>query len=288
MEFKRKIYPVNGINLSVIEEGIDGPVIIFLHGFPEYSEAWKDQILYFRSKEFRIIAPDQRGYNLSDKPSKVSSYKTEILAQDLKSLIEVVTSDKVFIVGHDWGAAVAWRFATLFPTLVAKLIIINVPHPSVMKSTLMKNPRQMMKSWYIAFFQIVYVPEQILKAFRFKFLSEMLLKSSNAGTFTEEDIQQYKKAWNQPGAIRGMINWYRAALRSKPLPQSKIKVPTLILWGAKDLALVEEMAKESLKYCENGYLQIFPDATHWVYHEKKEEVNKSIYEFINSDATIGN
>lgn len=284
MEYNYRIYHVNGINLNVIDEGGKGlPVIVFLHGFPEFSYGWKNQIPFFLNKGYRVIVPDQRGYNLSDKPANVSAYKTDQLVKDIIELIKLSGSGKVYLVGHDWGAAIAWRMAIQFPELIYKLVIINVPHPMVMKETLKKNPRQMLKSWYIAFFQIPLLPEKLLSAFQYKFLSQMLLRSSAKGIFTPEEIEKYKKAWKRKGALKGMINWYRAALRfdrSSSQTDQKVKIPTLIQWGVQDLALVEDMAKGSLKYCEKGSLKIYPDATHWIHHEKIEEVNRSIYEFI--------
>jgi pimeloyl-ACP methyl ester carboxylesterase len=284
MTEKSKFYDVNGIRMHVVEKGSKGqPVLVFLHGFPEFWYGWQHQIAYFTEKGYRVLLPDQRGYNLSSKPKEIKAYLVSELARDIAQLIEAVGEKQVYLVGHDWGAAVAWAMAYLYPQLITRLIIINVPHPKVFFRTLRSDPSQMLRSWYIGFFQIPFIPEKLISLRNFQMLQNSLLNSSYTGTFTKADIGQYIQAWQQQNAIPSMINWYRAAVRYRNpavLFNHKIDVPTLILWGEKDRFLKKEMAIKSLSYCQKGKLYLIPDATHWVHHEKSQLVNELIAEFI--------
>lgn len=276
-----KLYHVNGLNLHVIDQGnADLPIIIFLHGFPEFWYSWRKQVPFFLKHGYRVVVPDQRGYNLSEKPKKVRDYAVENLVKDILELIREISRDKIYLVAHDWGAAVAWRIASQNPELLIKMVIINLPHPSVMRETLKKNPVQMMKSWYIAFFQLPFIPETFLQFANFKLLEMTLLKTSSKGTFTKEDITEYKRAWQNRGTVTSMLNWYRAIkYRTKSSIKSPvISIPTLIIWGEKDAALDKSMAKKSLKYCSDGKLISLPDATHWAHQDKSELVNQKILE----------
>jgi pimeloyl-ACP methyl ester carboxylesterase len=284
MSGNSKIYSVNGVELHVVEKGSKGqPVLIFLHGFPEFWYSWHHQIDYFASRGYRVLAPDQRGYNLSSKPGSVQAYQVKELVKDIAALIGATGERQVHLVGHDWGAAVAWAMAYFYPELIARLIIINVPHPKVFFETLRSDVGQMRRSWYIGFFQIPGLPENIIRLGHYKLMQNSLQKTSYAGTFTGADLKQYRQAWQQKNALRSMINWYRAAVRYRNPAATfthKINMPTLILWGEKDKFLKKEMARKSLKYCQNGQLYYIPDATHWVHHEKPTLVNELIEDFI--------
>ena len=278
-------YKTNGITLNVMEDGpVDAPVILFLHGFPEFSYGWRKQIAYFAEKGFHVVAPDQRGYNLSSKPVGIKNYALSELMKDMVGLIEALTSHslekKVTLVGHDWGAAVAWSLATFYPQLFSKVVIINVPHPVVMMKEM--NFRQLLRSWYMLFFQLPLIPEFFLGRRRFNALASSLQKTSIPATFSDEEIEQYRVAWGQPGTLTAMINWYRA-LRCKDKKshaQSQIELPLLILWGKKDQFLGSYLAEASLTKCKDGKIIYFEDATHWVHLEKAAEVNLAILNFI--------
>lgn len=279
-----RMYAVNGINLHVIEKGEKGwPVLLFLHGFPEFWYGWHNQIDYFVARGYRVIVPDQRGYNLSSKPKRLSSYRITALAEDIAGLIKATGKDKVFITGHDWGGAVAWTMAYLYPDMIRKLIIINMPHPRVFFKTVRSDLSQVMRSWYIGFFQIPRLPEKVLGLYQYKMLQNSLQRTSLPGTFSPADLRHYRAAWQQKDALHCMIKWYRAAMRHRnPLAtyHRKTEVPLLLIWGQKDKFLKKEMATQSLAYCQNGHLHTFPDATHWVHHEKSDEVNVLIEGFI--------
>ena len=258
----------------------DGPVVVLLHGFPEFWYGWRSQMEPLAAAGFRVIVPDQRGYNLSSKPARVASYALTELVSDLIAIADQLSQPRIFLAGHDWGAAVAWSVALLFPQRVAKLAVLNVPHPSVMRRFLMTQPRQMLKSWYMFFFQLPWLPEALFSAFNFGIGARSLVHSSRPGTFSSEDLEQYRVAWSQPGALTAMINWYRALFRSRAkFSDRTVRVPTRILWGERDAFLLPEMARESLRYCTDAELFTFADASHWLQHEEPARVSESLIEF---------
>jgi pimeloyl-ACP methyl ester carboxylesterase len=282
-ELEHQVVRINGIQLHVVTAGKkEGPLILFLHGFPEYWVSWKRQIEHFASLGYRVLAPDQRGYNLSDKPLGIQSYNIDQLAADVVGLIAWAGRERAVIAGHDWGAAVAWWTALKYPEKIEKLVICNVPHPLVMKKNLSSNWAQMKRSWYIFFFQIPFLPEKFLARDRFQRLMFSLQKTSLPGTFSTQDLEGYREAWQRPGALTAMVNWYRAALRNVPatLQSYLILVPTLIVWGERDKFLGKEMAAQSLDLCKNGRLELIPEATHWVHHEKPQRVSQLIESFL--------
>lgn len=261
----------------------DGPVIVLLHGFPEFWYAWQRQIEPLAAAGFRVIVPDQRGYNMSGKPPGVAPYALPRLVSDVIAIADQLEHERIFLAGHDWGAAVAWSLAILHPQRVARLVILNVPHPSVMTRYLRTRPRQMLRSWYMFFFQIPSLPEAIFSARNFWLGTRTLLRSSRSGTFSIADLEQYRAAWAQPGALTATINWYRALFRSvRGFPDAMVRVPTRILWGERDAFLVAEMAQESLRYCAQGELVRFPKASHWLQHEEPARVSELLIEFFRS------
>lgn len=288
LEHKRIL--TNSIHLHVVYAGPeDGNVVILLHGFPEFWRGWIKQIEPLVKAGFRLIVPDQRGYNLSDKPKGVSAYHIESLAQDILGLIDSVGREKAIIVGHDWGAAVAWHLASHHPDRVEKLAILNVPHPAVMVRYLRSNFDQLRKSWYMFFFQIPRLPEWLVGRNNAKGAVELLRRSGTPGTFSDQDLIHYREAWSQPGALTAMINWYRSVFRNgfatsmgKPETLPEIRVPTLMLWGKQDVALSAKMAQLSIDLCKEGRLIIFEDATHWVQHDEAEKVTQYLIDFFNS------
>ena len=303
--------PTNGIHLHAAIAGPEeGPLLLFLHGFPESWRAWERHLPFFAEAGYRVVAPDQRGYNLSDKPSDLESYVMNVLVQDVLGLIEALGRRQAVIIGHDWGAAVAWEVAERHPDRVDKLVVMDVPHASVMKAHLLRNPKQMLSSWYMAFFQLPRVPELLLRARGHAVLCRVLTATSRPGTFSEGQIASYREAWSQPGALTSMLNWYRS-IRVGILPpgaqvndgtlvderdqaeaservtkkkedpaQPRIQTPTLILWGKLDSAVRYEMAFDSAKLCAHPQLEIFEHATHWLHHEEPVRVQKTVLKFL--------
>lgn len=283
MELEHRHIKTNGIYLHVIQAGPkSGIPVLLLHGFPEHWRCWIRQIPTLVKAGFRVIAPDQRGYNLSDKPKGIKSYRVDELVKDIIGLIDALEYEKVNLVGHDWGAVVAWMLAHQHPERLQHLGILNVPHPLVMRRFLQRDFEQMRRSWYAMFFQIPWLPELGMRMNNWRSAVLALRGSGLTHTFTNEDIEKYKEAWSQPGAMTSMINWYRAATRYfLQLPaEMHIKVPTLMMWGMKDFALSHRMARPSIDHCDNGRLIFFPDATHWIQRDAAEDVNQHLIDFV--------
>ena len=279
----------NNINLHVMTDGPEnGTAVFLLHGFPEFHYGWKKQIPALVESGFRVIVPDQRRYNLSDKPKGISAYDVDILAKDILGLFDHFGIQKAKLVGHDWGAVVAWTVAINYPERVEKLAILNVPHPDVMTDFVLNNSAQRKKSWYVFFFQIPWFVEWMLGKNNFEYLAQMLTRSGRKNTFTEADVVEYKKAWSQKGALTGMVNWYRAVMRRglrsafsrKKSSARRVHVPTMMLWGRRDVALSSEMAQPSIDLCDQGELTFFEKSTHWVQHDASEEVNQKLIDFM--------
>ena len=276
---------INGIALHVVLAGpTNGEPLIFLHGFPEFWFGWRRQIDHFVTGGYRVIIPDQRGYNLSDKPTGIASYSIEVLAKDVVGILDSVAGSKAFVVGHDWGAAVAWFLAAQYPDRIRRTAMLTVPHPRVFLRNLFMNPAQLRKSWYTLFFQLPWLPEFKLRSRNWASLVGVLRDTSPPGVFSNSDLEQYKESWEKRGALTAMLNWYRAALvRPSKLaldPQgSRVKVPALLIWGKQDQFAVETMARESLRYCDDGHLEIIETASHWVQHEEPTKVSDLISQF---------
>jgi pimeloyl-ACP methyl ester carboxylesterase len=253
------------------------PVAILLHGFPEFWYSWHKQIEPLARAGYRVVVPDQRGYNLSDKPPSIQAYAMPELVSDVEGIIDQLGQEQVYLAGHDWGAAVAWATAQYHPQRLIKLAILNVPHPAVMLRALQRKPRQMLRSWYIAFFQLPRLPEQFFSRNNFRVGVASLVGSSLPGTFSAEDLERYREAWSRPGTVTAMINWYRSFRRHRPkLANAHIRVPTRILWGKLDRFLLPEMAEESVSYCDAAELTYFPDNTHWLQHECPDAVTAAL------------
>ncbi|PJF20861.1 MAG: alpha/beta hydrolase, partial [Phototrophicales bacterium] len=247
-----------------------------LHGFPEFWYGWRHQIDHLAWKGLRVWVPDQRGYNLSDKPKDLSDYRIDELVMDVVGLINSTGHDKAFIAGHDWGAMVAWWLALRHPDLIEKLVIMNVPHPRVFQRQLRSNIKQLVKSWYAGWFQLPFIPERTLRFADSRIFARFIQMTANKGSFTDEDMQQYRQAWAQPNAMKSMLNWYRAYLRYPPkAPKNwRVSVPTMIIWGKKDVALSFDLVEPSYDLLDNGELVIMEKATHWVQHDEKERVSQ--------------
>ena len=275
------VFHNGAIQLHAVTSGPpDGPVVILLHGFPEFWYSWHKQIEPLASAGFRVIVPDQRGYNLSSKPRGAANYALSHLTSDVLAIANQLHAEKFFLAGHDWGAAVAWSVALLHPQRIARLAILNVPHPSVMRRYLASNRRQIRRSWYMFFFQLPFLPEAAFTIFNYRLGVRSLVRSSRPNTFSAEDLALYRSAWLQPHALTSMINWYRAAFRFRTkFPDSTVHVPTRILWGERDAFLLADMAHDSLRYCDSAELYTFANASHWLQHEEPARVSELLIDF---------
>ncbi|MCI0485869.1 MAG: alpha/beta hydrolase [Blastocatellia bacterium] len=292
--FKHDYKEVNGVRLHYATAG-KGKLIMFVHGFPEFWYEWKNQLAEF-SRDHQAVAPDMRGYNLSSKPAEVEKYQVKYLVEDLRALAESLGHKKFILVAHDWGGAVAWAFAIAHPEYLEKLVIINAPHPGVFQRELRENPDQQKASQYMLMFRSPQA-EQILSNNNYATLVNIVLgEGLKKGHFNEEDRKAYLEAWSQPGALTGGLNYYRAARVGPPtgegdkepanfaagLPSLTVKVPTLVIWGEKDTALLTGNLVGLDKYVPDLTIKRIPDGTHWVIHEEPALINGYIREFIGS------
>ncbi|WP_435097291.1 alpha/beta fold hydrolase [Halarchaeum sp. P4] len=267
----------NGVRLHVVAAGDpDDPLVVLLHGFPEFWYGWCEHVAPLVAAGYRVLVPDQRGYNLSAKPDGVGAYGIDALSGDVAGLVATEGRDSAHVVGHDWGGLVAWDVARRYPALVDRLAILNAPHPTVFTRTIASNPRQLRKSWYLLFFQLPWLPEWTARRDDFA-LWVAALEAARPGAFDTADLERYRTAWRRDGAPTAMVNWYRALLRAPSSPsRERVVTPTLILWGEDDQALVPELAETSRDYCAAGTLERFGDATHWLHHEHPERVTRRL------------
>ncbi len=282
-EVQHRYVTTNGVALHVVTAGPqDGPLVILLHGFPEFWYGWRRQIPALAEAGFTVWAPDQRGYNLSDKPRGSNSYNLDTLADDILGLIHAADRERAFVVGHDWGGAVAWWLARVFPERIEKLVILNSPHGSALSKMLRQSRAQRMRSAYMFFFQVPVLPEAILGLADWRPLLWLLGRTSNQGAFSQADLTAYRQAFSRPRAMTSMLQWYRTNLQSRPSRRGRrrVSVPTMLLWGSQDSFFTPELASESLGYCEDARLEWLEGATHWLHLEQPEQVNEEIITFL--------
>jgi pimeloyl-ACP methyl ester carboxylesterase len=284
LQFEHDLVKTNGVRLHVVMAGPqDGPLVILLHGFPEFWLCWEAQIAFLAAQGYRVWAPDQRGYNMSSKPRRIAAYNLDELVDDLIGLIDAAGRERAFLAAHDWGAGVAWWAARLFPERFEKMVILNGPHGSVMEQHLTENRSQLLKSWYMLFFQLPWLPEFGMRFGNWDGLINGL-KSSNHPMAVNQDnekLDAYRMAWSQPGAMTAMVNWYRAAARERPTRKAspKVQVPTLIIWGTEDNFLGRELAEPSAALCVDEQLVFIEGASHWVQQDSAEKVNWLMKDF---------
>jgi epoxide hydrolase 4 len=277
---------VNGLELHTIVAGPpDGPLVVLLHGFPENWYTWRNQIKPLVAAGYRVVVPDQRGYNLSDKPQGIHNYRLGALSADIVELIRSFGREKAIVVGHDWGGMVAWHLAMHHPEVVKRLIVLNAPHPVAYLRELRSNPAQQRKSWYVGFFQIPVLPEELLgydpiESARFFFRRTAI----NQEAFSSFDLHVMATAIAQPGALTSMINWYRAIVRDRsPLENPRpIETPTLLIWAEDDVALGRSLTYGLEPWVSHLKIHTISHCGHWVQNEAPAEVNKQLLTFLAS------
>jgi len=283
---------VNGVRLHYVEaEPPAGAVpkgtakvCLALHGFPEFWYSWRHQLPALAAAGFRALAPDLRGYNLSDKPPGVANYRLDHLVGDVAGLIRAAGRGRAAVVGHDWGGVLASAVAMQHPDLVERLIVLNAPHPAAMLREL-RTPAQLRKSWYVFFFQLPRLPEWVFRRGDFALLERTLRRDPiRPGVFTEEDIRLYKEALAQPGVLTAAINWYRAIFRRGLYRVRRevrpVAAPTLLIWGEQDRYLGPRLLEGLEPWVPNLHIERFPDASHWVHAEWPERVNRLMIDFL--------
>jgi epoxide hydrolase 4 len=271
------------VRLHYVELG-EGPLVVLLHGFPEFWYAWRFQIPALVAAGFRVVAPDMRGYNTSAKPPGVGAYSIRRLAGDVRDLIGERGEQQALLAGHDWGAAVAWATAAVHPDVVSRLAILNLPHPQRMLEGL-RTLEQLKRSWYMFAFQLPWLPERALASSRFKWLRGGFEHDARRGGYTVSDIELYVQAWSQPGTLTAMLNYYRAMLRRPPtgMGRGRVEAPTLVIWGERDRYLGAELAEPHRRDVPRLERVVrLPDASHWVAADEAAEVNRLLVEFFSA------
>jgi pimeloyl-ACP methyl ester carboxylesterase len=270
----------NGMDFNVAVAGSGDRLALCLHGFPESSFSWRHQIPRFAALGYRVWAPDLRGYGGSTRPIGAAAYGLEILEEDVAALIEVSGAREVVLVGHDWGALIAWNYAMFGRLPISKLIIMNVPHPALAEKGL-RTARQLVKSWYIFFFQLPLIPEWMLARNHCAAIAQAFRGMAvDKSRFPDGVLRVYQDAAAQPGALTAMLNYYRALLRglrrTRHRGAPRIEVPTLMIWGEVDTALGKELTLGTEEFVHDLTLRYLPNVSHWVQQEAPETVNGMI------------
>jgi pimeloyl-ACP methyl ester carboxylesterase len=271
---------VNGLRLHYVTQG-QGPLMLFLHGFPEFWYSWRYQFDAFAA-HYTCVALDLRGYNDSDKPAGIEPYRMEVLIEDVRSAMVALGHEQMVLVGHDWGGAIAWAFAYAHPEVLQSLIVMNIPHPAKFAEGL-RTPQQLLRSWYIGIFQLPWLPEWLLQAGDYWLIQKIFQGMAVDKTaFSDDDLRAYKAAAAQPGALTAMVNYYRALdLGGRwQQPWSVLDVPTLLIWGEEDAALGKELTLGTDDYVSNLQLRYIPQCSHWVQQEQPGQVNALMAEFL--------
>ncbi|WP_300578789.1 alpha/beta hydrolase [Phenylobacterium sp.] len=275
----------NGFAFAVDEAGEGDRLALCLHGFPESRFSWRAQMPVLADLGYRVWAPDLRGYGETEpKPQDVDSYRMERLLEDVAALIDAAGAREVVLIAHDWGAAVAWTFAARKVRPLSRLVIMNVPHPAVFAQVVRRSPKQMLRSWYMAFFQIPRLPERLLLARDARAIRRAFSgMAKDKSRFPDTVLDRYAADAQRPGAMSGMINWYRAAARHPDFmrePWARIEIPTLVIWGEADAALGLETLEGTDAYVADLQIKRLPGVSHWVQQEAPEAVNTLLTDWL--------
>jgi pimeloyl-ACP methyl ester carboxylesterase len=289
MPLEEELIDVGDVRLHVVSMGQGAPVVL-LHGFPEYWYSWRHQMTALADAGYRVIAPDLRGFNLSDKPAGVASYQIDKLVGDVRTLLQIVAARsprqipngvRVDLVGHDWGGTLAWYIAAMHPELLGKLAILNSPHPKLMAAGL-RTWSQRLRSSYMLFFLLPSISEWVVRS---DWFMESVLRdwAVQEGAFTSEDVRRFGDAMRQPGAATATLNWYRAALRFKWPDIPKVRVPTLVIWGEQDRVLGRRLLDGLDAEVETLSLALLPNGSHWVQQDCPDAVSRRLLTFLASN-----
>ena len=270
----------NGIRFHYVTAG-DGPLALLLHGFPEFWYSWRHQIPVL-ARDHRVVALDLRGYNDTEKPRGSGAYRLLTLIEDVAAVIRGLGYDQCTLVGHDWGGAIAWGVANQYPAMIANLIVMNLPHPVRFFQGL-RTPQPLLKSWYVALFQLPWLPEFLLQTanFRaFEALFDVTLRSRQA--LTQDDINAYKLAFAKPGAMTAALNYYRNVISTDwlTIQWRVLTMPVMMIWGEEDHFLGKELTYGTEEYASDFQIHYIPNCGHWVQQECPELVNQYLCDFL--------
>lgn len=270
----------NGLSFHVLAAGGGDRLALFLHGFPELGFSWRHQLPVVAREGYLAWAPDLRGYGRTDRPHGLQEYAIEKLMDDVAGLIDASGCRETVLIAHDWGGVIAWYFALRRVRPLSKLVLMNLPHPAVFDRVLRSGWRQRLRSWYVLFFQLPWLPEKLLGARRGRMVTEAFRGMAvHKERFPEDVLDVYRQAALQPGALTAMVDYYRALVRGgganrmRSLGFPRIDVPTLMIWGEQDTALGVELTVGTEDFVSDFTLHRLPDASHWVQQDAPDEVN---------------
>lgn len=271
----------NGVRLHYVEQG-SGPLVILLHGFPDFWYSWRDQLPALAAAGYRAVAPDLRGYNESERPLGIEAYSIDVLAADVAALIHALGAERATVVGHDWGGLVAWHVAMHHPEVVSSLVIMNAPHPLAFRRELKGNWAQKRRSWYIGFFQLPWLPEAMLAMGNRWLLRRVLRRGGPA--HNDAELDAYLAAFAGQGAMTAALNYYRALFRIRSKRPVTIQAPTLLIWGLRDRFLLPVLAEGTEAWVPKLERHEEPRARHWVQHDAAASVNAQLLAFLSHHA----
>ncbi|XP_053549983.1 epoxide hydrolase 4 [Bombina bombina] len=279
----------SGLRFHYVAAGERGkPLMLLLHGFPEFWYSWRHQLREFKS-EYRVVALDLRGYGETDTPTSKDCYKLDCIIVDVKEILDTLGYTKCVLIGHDWGGMIAWLIAICYPEMVTKLIVLSFPHPTVFTEYILRHPSQLIKSGYYFFFQMPWFPEFMYTVNDYKILKDLFTSKATGirkrgCRFTEEDMEAYLYIFSQPGALSGPLNHFRNIFSCLPLKHHQVTMPTLLMWGEDDAFVEVEMAELTRVYVKNYFqLSVLSHASHWLQQEQPELVNTLIWTFLEED-----
>jgi epoxide hydrolase 4 len=296
-DFDHRYIRVNGIRMHYVKAGSGKRLIVLLHGFPECWWSWRHQLALFMpshrdeiaqgaalAERFTVVAPDLRGYNETDRPGW--GYELDVLVNDVVSLIRELGHTSAVVAGHDWGGNIAWSLAIAYPQRVERLIALNIPHPTLLAEAIGKNWRQTLRSWYVLFFQLPFLPETAIRANDYESIERAFRDLAiDKSRFTDEDIRIFKAAIAQPGALTAALNYYRALVQQGSRGMfagtgMHVSAPTLMIWGEEDIALGKELTYGTERFAPDLRIKYIPNCSHWVQQERPDLVNRYMLEFL--------
>ncbi len=273
---------VNNVNLHVVEAGPeDGPLLVLLHGFPEFWWGWRHQISPFADAGYHVVVPDMRGYNTSETPTDVSDYVLDTLTADVVALADSFGAARFDLVAHDWGAVISWWVVAHYPEHIKRAVIMDGPHPDVWAGQALRHPTLALRSTYVAVYQLPWLPEAALGAWDFAALRKFMEVTGRKDTFEPGSLDRYVEAWSHSGSLTAMLNYYRALRERKAGKEpARLARPTLVLWADKDSFLERSVAEAGVALCDQGRLEIVPGTTHWLHLEEPGRIKATVLRFL--------
>jgi epoxide hydrolase 4 len=287
-DFEHRYAQINGIRMHYVQAGGGDQLVVLLHGFPECWYSWRHQIGPL-AERYTVVAPDMRGYNETEKPAR--GYELDVLVEDVAALIRHLGHERAMVVGHDWGGAIAWAIAIARPALVERLVVLNSPHLGMFGPGAKLSPRQILRSWYIIFFQIPWLPELIIRADEFRFVERGMARQIRGAQVSDDEVRFFTQAIARPGALTAAINYYRRGLRKTggifKGTGLRVAAPTLLIWGEEDAYLGRELVSGTERFVPNLQVRTIPGCSHWTQQDRPDLVTKWMLQFLMEEIPNG-